>query len=87
MDPVDTKDERVADLRAMVATIIGELDQGLSLHDFRVVFGEQRSNLIFDLVVPYAIKDAEALKSEIEKKIQEVNPHLFAVITVDREWS
>lgn len=87
MDPVDTKDERVADLRAMVATIIGEMDQGLSLHDFRVVFGEQRSNLIFDLVVPYAVKDTEALKSEIEKKIQEVDPHLFAVITVDREWS
>ena len=87
MDPVDTKDERVAGLRAMVATIIGELDIGLSLHDFRVVFGEQRSNLIFDLVVPYAVKDTEALKSEIEKKIQEVDPHLFAVITVDREWS
>lgn len=87
MDPVDTKDERVADLRAMVATIIGGMDRGLSLHDFRVVFGEQRSNLIFDLVVPYAAKDVEALKSEIEQKIQEADPHLFAVITVDREWS
>ena len=87
MDPVDTKDERVADLRLMTATIVNAVDPSLSMHDFRVVFGEQRSNLIFDLVVPYAVKEVAPLQAEIERRVQEADPHLFAVITVDREWS
>ena len=87
MDPVDTKDERVVDLRRMTATIVNAVDPSLSMHDFRVVFGEQRSNLIFDLVVPYAVKEVAPLQAEIERRVQEADPHLFAVITVDREWS
>ena len=87
MDPVDTKDERVSALRELAIDVLHEIDEGLTLHDFRVVFGEQRSNIIFDVVVPFSIKDVSALHEEIERRLQEKNPHLFAVITIDREWS
>ncbi len=87
MDPVDTGDERVSTLRVLTETILQDIDPSLTLHDFRVVFGEQRSNVIFDVVVPFAIKDVAALQPEIERRLQIVDPRLYAVVTIDREWS
>lgn len=87
MDPVDTKDERVSSLRILTNEILQEIDPALSLHDFRVVFGEQRSNVIFDVVVPFSVDNVSVLQPEIERRLQEVDPHLYAVVTIDREWS
>lgn len=87
MDPVDTKDERVSSLRTLTNEILQEIDPALSLHDFRVVFGEQRSNVIFDVVVPFSVDNVSVLQPEIERRLQEVDPHLYAVVTIDREWS
>lgn len=87
MDPIDTKDERVNELRATVAEIIGQIDAGLSMHDFRVVFGEHRSNVIFDVVVPFDYTGADTLQHEIEQRLQAVAPQFFVVITVDRDYS
>ena len=87
MDPIDTKDERVSELRATVAEIVGGIDAGLSMHDFRVVFGEHRSNVIFDVVVPFDYKDTDTLQHEIEQRLQAVAPQFFVVITVDRDYS
>ena len=87
MDPVDTKDERVSTLLAVVKAVLNEVDPSLSLHDFRVVFGEERTNVIFDMVVPFSVENVSSLLSEIQKRLQEKDPHLCAVITVDREWS
>lgn len=87
MDPVDTKDERVSNLRVLTETVLKDIHPALSLHDFRVVFGEQRSNVIFDVVVPYTIKDVADLRSEIERRLQMSDPRLYVVLTIDREWS
>lgn len=87
MDPVDTGDERVSTLRVLTETVLQDIDPSLTLHDFRVVFGEQRSNVIFDVVVPFAIKDVASLQPEIERRLQIVDPRLYAVVTIDREWS
>ena len=87
MDHVDTKDERVSTLLAVVKAVLNEVNPSLSLHDFRVVFGEERTNVIFDMVVPFSVENVSSLLSEIQKRLQEKDPHLCAVITVDREWS
>lgn len=87
MDPVDTTDERVCALRAMVATIIGELDQGLSIHDFRVVFGETHTNLIFDLVVPFDCPNASTYPAEIERRVRAQDDRLYTVITMEHSYT
>ncbi len=87
MDPIDTQDERVGNLRVLTETVLGDIDPSLSLHDFRVVFGEQRTNVIFDVVVPYTVKDTASLQPEIQRRLQTVDPSLYVVLTVDREWS
>ena len=87
MDPVDTQNEQVASLRVLTETVLGDIDASLSLHDFRVVFGEERINVIFDVVVPFACEAGASLQLEVERRLQVVDPRLCVVMTVDQEWS
>ncbi len=86
MDPVEINNEQVNALRALTESAVKDIDEALSIHDFRVVFGEARSNLIFDVVVPFSIPNVDELPAEIQRRIHEHDPQLFTVITVDREW-
>lgn len=89
MDPVDTDNEEVGRLRDITATIVQDIDPALTLHDFRVVFGETHTNLIFDLVVPFSCKAADkpVIVAEIQRRIQVVDPHLCTVIKVETRYS
>ncbi len=86
MDPIVTDDEKVSALRVLVAAVVKEIDERLTIHDFRYVEGVTHSNLIFDVTVPFEIKDNnERIKELVNDKIAEIDPNYFAVITVDRE--
>lgn len=87
MDPVDTEDEQVGALRTLTETVLGDIHADLSLHDFRVVRGEERINLIFDVVVPFGYSKAAELQAEIERRLQMVDPRLFVVITVEHSFT
>ncbi len=87
MDPVDTEDERVETLRLMVEAVLKDIDGSLELHDFRVVFGETHTNLIFDLVVPYGYKEEQPLGQELERRVQKLDPRLFVVATVEHSFT
>ena len=86
MDPIVTDDEKVSALRIRVAAVIKEIDERLTIHDFRYVEGITHSNLIFDVTVPFELKmDNERVKELVSNKIAEIDPNYFAVITIDRE--
>ncbi len=87
LDPVDIKDERVNALRTFVDDILEGINPSLSLHDFRVVFGETHTNLIFDLVVPFKYKNTRDLREKVEQLVQESNPQLFTVITIEHSYT
>ena len=85
MDPVVTTDARVDILKSQCTEILREINDVLSLHDFRVAFGETHTNLIFDIVVPhrFALSDTETIKL-IQNKIKaQLGENYFAVISVD----
>lgn len=86
MDPVVTTDERVARLKAQCKTIVKNIGNVLTIHDFRVVFGETHTNLIFDIIVPYdfAISDSETIKMIQQKVKEEIGENYFAVVKVDK---
>ncbi len=86
MDPVDTENEEVAALKVLTETVLGDIDAALSLHDFRVVFGEERTNVIFDVVVPFEYAQGETLQAEIQRRLQMVNPHLYVVLTIEHSF-
>ncbi len=85
MDPVELKDSRVCRLRQMTEETVCGLDERLTIHDFRVVNGTKRINLIFDLVVPrdYTKQMQDACKKQICQKIKEKDARCFCVITME----
>ena len=85
MDPIDTDDERTNFLKSRVLSILGEMEKGLSIHDFRIVSGETHTNIIFDLVIPYGLKKSDdELKNELASKIKMLDGSLVPVIKVDK---
>ena len=86
MDPIVTDDERVTALRHAVAELAHAIDDRWTIHDFRFVEGHTHSNLIFDVCVPFEVKeDDEAVKRKLHSEIVKLDPNYFAVITVDRQ--
>ena len=87
MDPVDVGDERTLALKAQVTAVLADMDARLSLHDFRVVTGPTHTNVIFDLVVPYDVRESDAqLVQAVRERIETADGTLFAVINVDRAY-
>ena len=87
MDPIAIDDELTNNAKALVNGIIKEIDPILSIHDFRLVYGETHTNLIFDLVVPYECKiDNDVLKTMIDEKLSKEQTNYYTVIVFDREY-
>ena len=88
MDPIATEDEFVCMRRREVSELVKELDDRLTIHDFRAVRGPNHTNLIFDVVVPqgFAMTDA-GLISALEEKVRARWPECFIVVTVDRNYT
>ena len=87
MDPVDSGNEEVEALKITVETILEDIDPRLTMHDFRVVFGETHTNLIFDVVAPFDFKDEASVKAELQRRGTVVNPQLFTVVTVEHSFT
>lgn len=84
LDPIVTDDERVNTLRAQIEDILKEIDERLSLHDFRMVFGESRTNVLFDVAIPYDFKlSKEEIKALIEEKVALIDKKYCLVITIE----
>ena len=86
MDPVETENETVKQLRRQTARAVAGLDSRLSIHDFRMVQGETHTNLIFDVVVPYEcpMRDEEVIK-KLQEAVRGFQGNSYAVIQVDRD--
>ena len=88
MDPVSVGDEYVDSLKAKVKEILSNMEGIVNFHDFRVVKGNTHTNLVFDVVASYSLKRSDdEIKLDIFNKIQEYDPKLFSVITVDRDFT
>ena len=88
MDPIDTDNEAVAEKKAAVVALIDSMQEGMTIHDFRMVVGTTHTNLIFDVVVPVGYKKTgDTLKKQIEQLVQEKWPDCFTVIKVDYAYT
>lgn len=84
LDPIVIDDERVNEIKAKVEEIISNIDAQLSMHDFRAVFGENRTNLLFDVVVPFDYKmKKEELIDILNQKVKEIDERYCLVVTVE----
>ena len=88
MDPIVTDDKEVLEMKAKVEAMVQSLDEALSMHDFRMVKGPTRTNLIFDVEVP---RKTSLTDNEIMNRLKEQVHGLpgskyFAVIQIDHEY-
>lgn len=88
MDPVCTHDEETMRLKSQVTKIVKEVNEQLSLHDFRLVKGPTHTNVIFDLLIPYkfSLSDAEVVR-QITEKIERMDGSYYAVIDIDKNYT
>ncbi len=84
LDPIVTDDALVNDLRARVETIVKNLDEKFSVHDFRMVCGEKRTNVLFDIAIPYDTKlSKEEISETVQNQITEIDEKYCCIITVE----
>lgn len=87
MDPVDHNDPKTLELKTMVAKIVKEEYSGASIHDFRVVYGNTHTNLVFDVLMPYdqSVGDKEFCEI-IKQRVKEYDSKLNCVICIDKDY-
>lgn len=85
-DPVVTDDAQLQMIRQRVMEILAEINPGLAIHDFRMVEGNEHTNLIFDVVVPDQLRGREKeIQQTLEQKLQTPEKRYHTVITFDTE--
>jgi len=88
MDPIASDSEVLNSAKNLVLGIVKSLGD-YSIHDFRMTDGENRVNLIFDIVVPASMtkKERESLVSTIKSALKAVDEKYYAVIQIDNDYT
>lgn len=88
MDPVEVRDERVLAVKETLEKVVKDLDPETTFHDFRMVWGEKRINLIFDVLVPFSYdkEKQKNLEKQIARCMSEVDSRYQCVITVEKSF-
>ena len=82
------KERLAAALREQVGALVQTLDPAATVHDFRVTGGPLHTNLIFDMVIPYSVKDTDReLRERVQDLVRvEMGEHYYTVIEIDRAY-
>ena len=82
-DPVVTGDAELEQIRSRVTQLLHDMDERITIHDFRMVEGTGHTNLIFDMALPYEMM---AQKKAIKRRLDEAlegDRQYYTVITFD----
>lgn len=86
MDPVEADTEQSLKYKLLVNKALKSVNENISMHDFRMTDGVKCRNLIFDIEVPFKLKQSDSeIVQLITAKIKEQDENLNAVISVDKK--
>lgn len=87
LDPIVVNDKKVDEMKSFVESVVKEVDESFSIHDFRMTYGGNHINLIFDLCLPVDTKmnDEDAAKI-VSEKITSLRPECHAVIKAEHPF-
>lgn len=87
LDPLITNDVRINALKEMVGKELKSIGNELTFHDFRVVDGPTRTNLIFDVVLPHEYNlSEEDVKARLQSRIADIDSRYALVIMFDYDY-
>lgn len=86
-DPVVTDDPELERMRSFVTGMLRTMDPRLSIHDFRMVPGADRTNLIFDVALPEELTEQkDQIKACLDRELeQQAEGGYWTTITFDPE--
>ena len=87
MDPIVTDDENVNRLRQQIETFLTNTDPCLSLHDFRVVPGQENTNVIFDCVLPAGYREKDQLHQALTAYVATLDRRYRLVVVYDTDYT
>lgn len=88
MDPINKDDEESNKYKQMIASTAKQIDEKITIHDFRMVKGVNNNNLIFDIVLPmeFKLSDADIIE-KLKDLVKEQDTTCNLVINVDRNYT
>ena len=88
MDPIAVGNPMVDYARGQVERTLSDIDSRMSMHDFRMVPGKEKINLIFDVMMPFDMDQqsrSNALKI-LRARMQTIDPRYACVIQQDDDF-
>ena len=87
MDPIATDDDYTGEVRALLLEQLNGVDPRLTMHDFRLVRGTEKIDLIFDVVIPMQFDyTAELFLEELNRRMESLNPDFCLRVQIDRSF-
>ncbi|MDR3304635.1 MAG: cation diffusion facilitator family transporter [Clostridiales Family XIII bacterium] len=89
MDPIDTQNPKVAELRKLITGVLAEIDGARGMHDLRLVPGPDHINVIFDAVVAHenSAQTFDVIKEQVQAALTEKDPAYIAVVNSDLDYA
>lgn len=87
MDPIINDDATINEMKERVLKIVKDIEPALDIHDFRMTIGPMRTNLIFDVVVPYDCKRTEEeIRTAIREEVIKMDGNYYARVQIDKGY-
>ncbi|MBQ3378946.1 MAG: cation transporter [Clostridia bacterium] len=88
MDPIVTDDKFTKEKKDEAERIVSQIDERLTIHDFRVVRTTAYTRLVFDVVMPYGFKTSPAeLERRIDEAVSEKDPSCRAKVHAEHSYT
>ncbi len=86
MDPVTKLSAEEKQVERLISDFLAAYEPPLKMHDFRVVPGKKRINLIFDIVTPPGFQHEEKLMDEICAYARSIDERYACVVHCDKDY-
>lgn len=88
-DPITVGNAYVDEIRDRALTVIRTVNPAYKIHDFRITDGEDRINLIFDLVVPLSEKSDVTVRNaeRIRQGLTEADSRFHSVFKIETDYT
>lgn len=89
MDPIETDNQEINQAKNKISEELKKIHPNITIHDFRMTpKSENRTNFIFDTVVPADLKlSHQELKERIDSIVKSIDKTYYCVITFDSDYS
>lgn len=85
-DPIVTNDDETNAMRKSLQKIVKSINEDFSLHDFRMVKGQNNTNLIFEVAIPFNTKiNEKEIREKINDEILKLGNNYHAIITIEKQ--